>query len=266
MAAQGSTVGAPALAEAIARIESRYGTHAVVRGDVAERQDGERRIHAGTSLDRVTGGGIRAGEPLVFVGPATAGKLALALTVAAAAQREGGMAAWIDPSASFDPLAALRAGIDLDRLVVIRAPDADGVRLAGAAVLHSEGFRLLVVDLGPAFAARLAADDLAPLIPIVRGSPAALLIVAERGGARLAVPTVRVEPIAWQERFGRTVGWSFAAAGTGAPGAERPASRERALFCVTSIDAPPTDLGTRADLAGHLPVEPASSAAIELAS
>ena len=244
-------MGAPALAEAIARIEARYGTRAVVRGDVAERQDGERRISAGTSLDRVTGGGIRAGEPLAFVGPATAGKLALALTVAAAAQREGGMAAWIDPSASFDPLAALRAGVDLDRLVVIRARDADEVRLAGAAVLHSEGFRLLVVDVGPSFASRCGVNDLAPLVPVVRGSPAALLIVAEQRGT-FAVPTVRVEPIAWQQRYGRTVGWSFA---TGSP-----ASRERAIFCVTSIDAPPTDLGMRADLARQADV------AMELAS
>ena len=149
---QGSAVGAPGLADAIARIESRYGTRVVVRGDVAERQEGERRIAAGTSLDRVTGGGIRAGEPLAFIGPPTAGKLALALTVAAAAQREGGMAAWIDPSASFDPLAALRAGIDLDRLVVVRAADAAEVLLAGSAVLRSEGFRLLVIDVGPSFA------------------------------------------------------------------------------------------------------------------
>ena len=255
-------MGAPALAEAIARIEARYGTRAVVRGDVAERQDAQRRIRAGTSLDRVTGGGIRAGEPLAFVGPATAGKLALALTVAAAAQREGGMAAWIDPSASFDPLAALRAGIDLDRLVVIRTIDADEVRLAGAAVLHSEGFRLLVIDLGPSFASRCGVNDLAPLIPIVRGSPAALLIVAERRGARLAVPTVRVEPIAWQQRFGRTTGWSFAA---GAP-----ASRERALFCVTSIDAPPNDLGMRTDLAQLVPdvaqLVPTAESTMELAS
>jgi len=255
-------VGAPALAEAIARIEARYGTRAVVRGDVAERQDGERRIRAGTSLDRVTGGGIRAGEPLAFVGPATAGKLALALTVAAAAQREGGMAAWIDPSASFDPLAALRAGVDLDRLVVIRAADADEVRLAGAAVLHSEGFRLLVIDIGPSFASRCGVNDVAPLIPIVRGSPAAMLVVAEQRGSRVALPAVRVDPIAWQQRFGRTIGWSFAA---GAP-----ASRERALFCVTSIDAPPNDLGMRADLA-QLPdmtrvVPDLESGAMELAS
>jgi hypothetical protein len=233
-------VGTPALAEAIARIESRYGTRAVVRGDVADRQDGERRIHAGTSLDRVTSGGIRAGEPLAFVGPATAGKLALALAVAAAAQREGGMAAWIDPSASFDPRAALRAGVDLDRLVVVRAQDPDEVLLAGSAVLRSEGFRLAVVDLGPSFASRCTIDDLAPLLPVVRGSPAALVVVAESRGRRLALPTVRVEPIGWQQRFGRTVGWSFAAGTT--------LSSERAFFCVSALDAMPSDLGTRADL------------------
>jgi len=233
-------VGAPALAEAIARIETRYGTHAMVRGDVAERHDDERRIHAGTSLDRVTGGGIRAGEPLAFIGPATAGKLALALTVAAAAQREGGMAAWIDPSASFDPRAALRAGVDLDRLVVVRPRDADEVLLAGSAVLRSEGFRLAVVDLGPAFASRCSIDDLAPLLPVVRGSPAALVVIAEDRGRRLALPTVHVTPIGWQERFGRTVGWSFAAGTT--------LSSERALFCVAALDATPTDLGTRTDL------------------
>ena len=238
---QGSAVGAPGLADAIARIESRYGTRVVVRGDVAERQEGERRIAAGTSLDRVTGGGIRAGEPLAFIGPPTAGKLALALTVAAAAQREGGMAAWIDPSASFDPLAALRAGIDLDRFVVVRAADAAEVLLAGSAVLRSEGFRLLVIDLGPSFASRCAVDDLAPLLPVVRGSPAALLVVAEQRGQRLALPTVRVDPIGWQQRFGRTVGWSFAAGGS--------LSSERALFCISALDASPSDLGLRTQLA-----------------
>jgi predicted ATP-dependent serine protease len=239
--AQGSTVGAPGLAEAIARIETRYGTRAVVRGDVAERQAGERRISAGTSLDRVTGGGIRAGEALAFIGPATAGKLALALSVTAAAQREGGMAAWLDPSASFDPLAALRAGVDLDRLVVVRAASTEELLLAGSAVLRSEGFRLAVVDVGPSFASRCAIDDLAPLLPVVRGSPAALLVVAEQRGRHLAIPTVRVEPIGWQQRFGRTVGWSFAA-GTAL-------SSERALFAISALDAVPSDLGIRTELA-----------------
>ncbi len=251
----GSAVGAAALADAVARIESRYGTRAVVRGDVAERQDGQRRIQARSSLDLVTGGGIRAGEPLAFIGPATSGKQALAFTVAAAAQREGGMAAWIDPSASFDPRAALRAGIDLDRLIVVRARSADEVLLAGAAVLRSEGFRLAVVDLGPSFASCCRVNDLAPLLSSVRGSPAALLVIAEERAQRVVLPTVRVEMIGWERRFGRTVGWSFAA---GAP-----ASRERALFCVTALDATLTDLGPRSALAAE---EPAPLAAMERAS
>jgi RecA DNA recombination protein len=211
----------------------------------------------------VTGGGIRAGEPLAFIGPATAGKLALALTVAAAAQREGGMAAWIDPSASFDPLAALRAGVDLDRLVVVRATSAEEVLLAGSAVLRSEGFRLAVVDLGPSFASRCDIDALAPLVPMVRSSPAALVVVAQQRGRRLALPTVRVEPIAWQQRFGRTVGWSFAA-GTSL-------SSERALFAISALDATPNDLGMRTELATLEPapfgaIEPAPFGAMERAS
>ncbi|HZP94787.1 MAG TPA: hypothetical protein VFC31_00430 [Candidatus Limnocylindria bacterium] len=250
-------MGAPALADAIARIESRYGTRAVVRGDVAERQEGERRIEARTSLDLVTGGGIRAGEPLAFVGPATSGKQALAFTVVAAAQREGGMAVWIDPSASFDPLAALRAGVDLDRLVVVRARGADEVLLAGSAVLRSEGFRLAVVDVGPSFASSCRVDDLAPLLSSVRGSPAALLVIAEERGRRSALPTVRVEPVAWRRRFGRTVGWSFAAG--------VPASRERALFCLAALDAAPADLGMSRALAS-VDAPPAPRAAMEQAS
>jgi hypothetical protein len=78
----------------------------------------------------------------------------------------------------------------------------------------------------------------------VRGSPAALLVIAEHRGQRLALPTVRVEPIGWQQRYGRTVGWSFAAGAS--------ASAERALFCVTALDAKPSDLGVRSALtAGH---------------
>jgi RecA/RadA recombinase len=229
-----------ALARALTRIETRYGTRVIAQGDVATRRDAERRIASGTSLDRVTGGGIRAGEPLALIGPTTAGKLSLATTIAAAAQREGGMVAWIDPSASFDALAATRSGVDLARVIVVRAGDVDDVLLAGSAVLRSDGFRLAVVDVGPAFAPRCTVDDLAPLLPIVRGSSAALLVVAEERGRRVALPTVRVEPQSWTLRFGRTVGWSFAAG--------QAPSCDRALFCVPALDGSLSDLGTRADL------------------
>ena len=197
------------LAQAIARIEGRFGVHAVTRGAAAERHRSELAIATGTSLDRVIGTDLAAGEPLAFIGPPSVGKLALALRVVAGAQAQGGTVAWVDPTASFDPLAAQRAGVDLDRVIVVRARG-DGVALAAA-----------------------AADDLAPALPAVRGSPAALLVIAgEMWGppagakpSRLAIPVCLFERVAWDRRHGRTVGWSFAVSRSG--------GTRRSLFCLT---------------------------------
>jgi len=55
--------------------------------------------------------------------------------------------------------------------------------------------------------------------------------------------------IGWQQRFGRTVGWSFAAG--------HELSSERAFFCVSALDAIPSDLGVRSELSiGHQEREP----------
>ena len=242
--AQGSAVGSTGLARAIARIEGRYGMHALARGGASERHRDELALPTGTSLDLVTGGGLAAGEPLAFVGPASVGKLSLAFRVVATAQRTGGMVAWIDPSASLDPLAAVRSGVDLERLVVVRARSAGAAALAASASLRSEGFRLVVVDTGPAFAG-IGSDELAPVLPSVRGSPAALLVVSEDRGRRVAIPTCTFERVSWERRFERTVGWTFE---VGGPRGHSPLDK-RALFAVPALGAAATDLGRRAGLA-----------------
>jgi hypothetical protein len=231
-------MGETGLAGAIARIEGRFGVHALARGETSERHRNEIVIATKTSLDRVIGGGLAAGEPLAFIGPPSVGKLSLALRAVVGAQAQGGMVAWIDPLASFDPGAAERAGVDLERTIVVRARR-EAVALATAAALRSEGFRLVVVDAGdPAFGGA-DVDDLAPALPAVRGSPAAFLVVAAKRGRRVAVPAFVFERVAWERRFDRTVGWTFAVGGTH--------ESDRALFCVT--DGVLLDLGTRADLA-----------------
>ena len=229
------------LAGAIARIEGRFGVHALARGHTSERHRSELVIATKSSLDRVIGGGLVAGEPIAFVGPPSVGKLELALRATAAAQAQGGMAAWIDPTASFDPRSAERAKVDLERLIVVRARGT-GLALATAAALRSEGFRLVVVDVGDRAFGGLKMDEIAPALPAVRGSPAALLVVAGEPGRRVAIPTFVFERVAWERRFDRTVGWSFAVG--------RAHASDRALFCVTSLDGALADLGTRADLAG----------------
>ena len=65
--------------------------------------------------------------------------------------------------------------------------------------------------------------------------------MAGERGRRIAIPTFVFERVAWERRFDRTVGWSFAVG--------RAQTSDRALFCVTSLDGALADLGTRADLA-----------------
>src|SRR5256714_3208723 len=237
---KGSDVAANGLANAIARIEGRFGVHALARGDTSERHRSELVMATKSSLDRVIGGGLVAGEPIAFVGPPSVGKLQLALRATASAQAQGGMAAWIDPTASFDPLAAVRANVDLERLVIVRARGT-GVALATAPALRSEGFRLVVVDVGdPAFGG-MNVDDVAPALPAVRGSPAALLVVAGDPGRRVAIPTFFFERVAWERRVDRTVGWTFA----GGPAR----ASDRAPFSLTSLDDVLAARVTRPDLA-----------------
>src|SRR5207302_4555847 len=90
-----------ALAEAIASVEGRFGTHVLAHGAAAERRAGERRIQTESSLDAFTPG-LASGAPLAFVGTGTTGKVALAHRAAAGAQRDGGTVLWVDPSATFD--------------------------------------------------------------------------------------------------------------------------------------------------------------------
>lgn len=233
-------MGATGLADAIARIEGRFGVHAVVRGETSERHRTELAITTNSSLDRVLGGGLRAGEPVAFVGPPSVGKVRLAHRATASAQVKGGMAAWVDPTASFDPVTAQRAGVDLERLIVIRARGT-ALALATAAALRSEGFRLVVVDMGDAAFGGTDLDDVAPALPAVRGSPAALLVIAGERGRRVAIPTFVFERVSWTRQFDRTMGWSFAVG--------RAQALDRALFAALSLDGALADLGTRADLA-----------------
>ncbi len=228
-----SQLGAIKLAEALARIEHRYGARTIARMGVLEDRQGLRRFTTDTSFDRIAGGGIAAGEPLAIVG--RAGKLALALRAAAGAQREGGMVLWVDPLSCFDALEATRAGVDLERLIVVRAALPGTAREAAAIALRSEGFRLVVVDAGGALGTPVAPESVAPLVPIVRGSPSSLIVLAENRAPSLALPTYVVERVAWERRFGRTVGWTYAVGRAG--------SAERAFFHAGALGERQSDLG-----------------------
>lgn len=235
----GSVATVAALDGAVARIGQRFGSRALTRGASFERRSDEGTLRTGTAFDRLAGG-IPTGSPCVFVGAGVCGKLALAFRAVAAAQREGASVMWVDPSATLDPLAASRAGVDLGRLLVVRARTREDALFAAAAGLRSGGFRLVALDTGPELLTpSVRADDVAPLIPLVHGSAVALVVVSDRPPRRLVLPTFRFERVGWEQELGRTTGWTFTV--SSARGAQ-------ALFHARSLARTVLDLGLREEL------------------
>ena len=198
---------AAALAEAIASLDVRFGARTVTHVEAAAARAGQRRSFTDTSFDRISGG-IGSGEIVALTGEGTCGKVTLALRAVAGAQRDGGMAMWIDPVRSFDALAAQRSGVDLARVIVVRPRTRDEILLAAGAGLRGDGFRMVVVDLGPSFAQICSADALAPIVPRTRGSTAALVLVSDVPTMRISLPTFAFERAGWESRHGRTTGWA----------------------------------------------------------
>lgn len=200
---------AAALTEAIARLDGRFGARTVTTATTAADRASGRRFLTETAFDRLTGG-IEAGSAVALAGEGTCGKVSLAMRAVAGAQRDGATALWIDGARSFDPVAAYRSGVDLGRLIVVRARTRDQVLIAAGAGLRSEGFRLVVVDVGPSFAQIATPDALASVLPHVGGSTAALVVIADAPPLRLPVATFSFERVEWQRCHGRTSGWAYA--------------------------------------------------------
>jgi predicted ATP-dependent serine protease len=211
---------ATALAEAIESLDVRFGARTVTAVSTAADRAEQRRSFTETSFDRISGG-IGPGEIVALTGEGTCGKVTLALRAVAGAQRDGGMAMWIDPARSFDALAAQRSGVDLARVIVVRPRSRDEILLAAGAGLRGDGFRMVVVDLGPSFAQIASPDALSSIVPRVRGSTAALVVVSDAPAMRMSLPTFVFERAGWESRHGRTTGWSVAVRRLGDARSER---------------------------------------------
>ena len=108
-----------ALDRTIAQIDKTFGKGSIMRLD-EEAHLAIPGISTGAiSLDLALGGkGIPRGRIIEIFGPESSGKTTLALTVAANAQKEGGVAAVIDAEHALDPSWARRIGVNIDDLLV----------------------------------------------------------------------------------------------------------------------------------------------------
>lgn len=105
-------------------------------------------------LDALLGGGLRPGHCCELFGPLSGGRTSCAFALLAGATRAGRGTAWIEYAEAFDPASALAAGVDLERLLWVRAPGLRTALRAGERLLDSRALGLVVLDLTPSRPAR----------------------------------------------------------------------------------------------------------------
>ncbi|MCR5787040.1 MAG: recombinase RecA [Acholeplasmatales bacterium] len=136
-----------ALQEALKQIEKQYGKGSVMRlGDEADRHI--EVISSGSiSLDNALGvGGYPKGRIIEIYGPESSGKTTFALHAIAAAQKEGGFAAFIDAEHALDPVYAKNLGVDIDNLILSQPDSGEQALEIAESLIRSGSIDVLVVD------------------------------------------------------------------------------------------------------------------------
>src|SRR3974377_599014 len=103
------------LGAALSQIEKQFGKGSILRLGSKDAVVTVSVIPSGSiSLDNALGvGGFPRGRIIEIFGPESSGKTTVALHVVASAQRNGGMAAFIDVEHALDPNYARKLGVDV---------------------------------------------------------------------------------------------------------------------------------------------------------
>lgn len=148
-----------ALEAAIKKIEKDFGKGAIMRmGD-----DGNANVAVIPSgiltLDIALGiGGVPRGRVLEIYGPESSGKTTVALHMVAAAQQNGGNAAFVDAEHALDPSYAERLGVDIDNLLVSQPDNGEQGLEITEALVRSGAVDIVVVDSVAALTPRAEID------------------------------------------------------------------------------------------------------------
>lgn len=136
-----------ALDTALAQVEKNFGKGSAMRlGDRVE-QDVEVIPTGSLALDMALGiGGLPRGRIVEIYGPESSGKTTLALHAVANAQRNGGVAAFIDAEHALDPVYARKLGVDTDSLIVSQPDNGEQALEISDMLIRSGALDIIVID------------------------------------------------------------------------------------------------------------------------
>jgi recombination protein RecA len=138
---------AASLTRVVSQIEKQYGKGSIMSLSGNLHVDAPCISTGSVSLDLALGGrGMPRGRVAELFGPEASGKTTLALTVIANAQREGGVAAFIDAEHAFDASWAKRIGVNLEALLVSQPDTGEQAMEICDLLVRSSAVDIVVVD------------------------------------------------------------------------------------------------------------------------
>ena len=136
-----------ALDMALSQVRKSHGEGSIMKmGDKTTMQV-ETVPTGALALDLALGvGGLPRGRVVEIFGPESSGKSTLAMHVVAEAQRNGGIAAYIDAEHAMDPVYAKAIGVDIDELLISQPDTGEQALEIADTLIRSGALDVVVID------------------------------------------------------------------------------------------------------------------------
>lgn len=137
-----------ALELAISHIQKQFGDGAIMSLGKHSSAHGLSVIKTGAiALDLALGiGGVPRGRIIEIYGPESSGKSTLATHIVASAQRNGGLAAYIDAEHALDPAYAAKIGVNIDDLMISQPDNGEEALNIAEMLARSNAVDVIVID------------------------------------------------------------------------------------------------------------------------
>lgn len=180
---------------AFAQIDKQFGKGSVMLLGQKAAVNAEAISTGSLLIDKATGiGGLPRGRVVEIFGPEASGKTTITLHAIAAAQKEGGVCAFIDAEHALDPIYARSIGVNLDNLIISQPDYGEQALDIAEMLIRSGAVDLLVIDSVAALVpknelegdmgdqhvglqARLMSQALRKLTPVVHKSKTVLIFI-----------------------------------------------------------------------------------------
>ena len=136
-----------ALQAAMSKIEKDFGKGSIMKLGEDHIEQVEVIPTGSIGLNAALGvGGYPRGRIIEIYGPESSGKTTLAIHAIAEAQKQGGIAAFIDAEHAFDRFYAAKLGVDVDNLLISQPDNGEQALDIAEQLIRSSAIDIIVID------------------------------------------------------------------------------------------------------------------------